>query len=49
MGGDRQGLRDIFVIEASAEVSLTSDVGVVIAQFDLELSQNLPIESRALF
>ena len=40
MGGDRQGLREIYVIKASAGVSLTSDGGVVIAQFDLEFAEN---------
>ena len=30
LGGDRPGLREIYVIESSAWVSLTSDGGVVI-------------------
>ena len=33
--GDRRGLREIYVIDSSAGVSLTSDGGVVVAQFDL--------------
>ena len=31
LGGDRRGLREIYVIESSAGVSLTSDGGVVIS------------------
>ena len=31
MGGDRRGIREIYVIESSAGVSLISDGGVVIA------------------
>ena len=40
LGGDSWGLREIYVIEASAGISLTSDVGVVIAQFDLVFSES---------
>ena len=35
MGGDRRWLREVYVIEASDGVSLTSDGGVVVTQFDL--------------
>ena len=31
LGGDRRGLREIYVIESSAGVSLTSDGGVIIS------------------
>ena len=31
LGGDRQGLREIYVIESSSGVLLTSDGGVIIA------------------
>ena len=31
LGGNRQGLREIYVIESSAGVSFTSDGGVVIS------------------
>ena len=34
LGGDRRGLRDIYVIESSAGVSFTSDGGAGIAQLD---------------
>ena len=40
MGGDRRGLREIYVIEASTGVLLTSDGGVVIAQFELYFTEN---------
>ena len=40
MGGDRRGIREIYAIEASAGVLLTSDIGVVIAQFDLPFAEN---------
>ena len=40
LGGDRRVLREIYVIEASSGVSLTSDGGVGIAQFDLEFTEN---------
>ena len=38
--GDRQGLREIYVIESSAGVSLTSDGGVVIDQLDLAVVEH---------
>ena len=37
LGGDRRRLREIYVIDSSAGVSLTSDGGVVIAQLDLAI------------
>ena len=37
MGGNRQGLREVYVIESSA---LNSDGGVVIAQFYLAFAEN---------
>ena len=40
MGGDRRGLREIYVIDSSAGVSFTSDGGVVIAQLDLTVVEN---------
>ena len=40
LGGNRRGLRDIYVIESSAEVSLTSDGGVVIAQLVLAVVEH---------
>ena len=40
LGGDRQGIRDIYVIESSAGVSLTSDGGVGIAQLDLAVVEH---------
>ena len=41
LGGDRRGLREIYVIEASAGVSLTGYGGVVIAQFELAFTENI--------
>ena len=41
LGGDRRGLREVYVIEASVGVSLTSYGGVVIAQFDLAFAENI--------
>ena len=41
MGGDRRGLREIYLIESSAGVLLTSDGGVGIAQFDLAFAENI--------
>ena len=38
--GDRRGIREIYVIESSAGVSLTSDGGVVIAQLDLAVVEH---------
>ena len=57
LGGNRRGLREIYIIEASAAFLLTSDGGVIITQFDFAfaetavklLSHNWPIEGRALF
>ena len=40
LGGDRRGLREIYVIESSAGVSLTSDGGVGIAQLDLAVVEH---------
>ena len=40
LGGDRRGLREIYVIEASDGVLLTIDGGVDIAQFDLAFAEN---------
>ena len=40
LGGNRRGLREIYVIESSAGVSLTSDGGVVIAQLDLAVVEH---------
>ena len=40
LGGGRQGLREIYVIESSAGVSLTSDGGVVISQLDLAVVEH---------
>ena len=40
LGGYRRGLRDIYVIEYSAGVSLNSDGGVVIASLDLAVVEN---------
>ena len=40
LGGDRRGIREIYIIEASAGVSLTSDGGVIIAQFDLAFAED---------
>ena len=36
-----RGLREIYVIEASAGVYFTSDGGVVISQFDLAFAENI--------
>ena len=41
LGGDRRGLRYIYIIESKSGVSLTSDGGVVIAQFDLAFAENI--------
>ena len=41
LGGNRRGIREIYIIEGSAWVSLTSDGGVVIAQFDLSFAENI--------
>ena len=57
LGDNRQGLREIYVIESSAGVSFTSDGGVVLLNLTWPsqkiavklLLQNWPIESRALF
>ena len=40
LGGDRRGLREIYVIEYSAGVSLTSDSSVVISQLDLAVVEH---------
>ena len=40
LGGDRRGLREIYVIESSDGVLLTSDGGVVIAQLDLAVVEH---------
>ena len=40
LGGNRWGIRETYVIEASAGVSLTSDDDVVIAQFNLAFAEN---------
>ena len=40
LGGDRQGIREVYVIEASDGALLTSDGGVVITQFDLAFAKN---------
>ena len=40
LGGNRQGLREVYVIEAIVGVSLTSDGGVIIAQFELAFAEN---------
>ena len=40
LGGNRRGLREIYVIESSAGVSLTFDGGVVIAQLDLAVVEH---------
>ena len=40
LGGDSQGLREIYVIESSAGVSLTGDGGVVIAKLDLAVVEH---------
>ena len=40
LGGDMRGLREIYVIESSAGVSLTSDGGVGIDQLDLAVVEN---------
>ena len=40
LGGNRRGLRDIYVIESTAGVSLTSDGGVGIAQLDLAVVEH---------
>ena len=40
LGGGRQGLREINVIESSAGVLLTSDCGVGISQLDLAVVEN---------
>ena len=40
LGGDRRRLREIYVIQASVGVSLTSDGGVVIAQFVLAFAED---------
>ena len=41
LGGDRQVLREIYVIYSSSEVSFTSDCGVVIAQLYLAVAENI--------
>ena len=40
LGGDRQGISEIYVIESSAGVLLTSDGGVGIAQLDLAVVEH---------
>ena len=40
LGGDRLGIKEIYLIEASAGVSFTSYGGVFIAQFDLAFAEN---------
>ena len=40
LGGDRRGLREIYVIQSSAGVLLTSDDGVGISQLDLAVVEN---------
>ena len=41
LGGNRWGLREIYVIESSSGVSLTSDVGAGIAQLDLAVVEHI--------
>ena len=41
LGGDWRGIREIYVIEPSAGVSLTSDSGVVITQLDLAVVEHI--------
>ena len=41
LAGDRRGLREIYVIDSSARVLLTSDGGVVIAQLDLAVVEHI--------
>ena len=40
LGGNMRGIREIYVIDSSAGVSLTSDGGVVIAQLDLAVVEH---------
>ena len=40
MRGNTWRLREVYVIEASTAVSLTSDGGVVVSQFDLAFAEN---------
>ena len=40
LGGDRRGLREIYVIDSSAGVSLNSDGGVGIAKLDLAVVEH---------
>ena len=40
LGVNRRGFMEIYVIEASAGVSLNSDGGVIIPQFDLDFAEN---------
>ena len=40
LGGNRRGLRDIYVIESSAGVSLTSDGGVVISHLEMAVVEH---------
>ena len=40
LGGHRWGIREIYVIDSSAGVALTSDGGVVISQLDLAVVEH---------
>ena len=40
MGGDTRRLREVYVIDASSGVLLTSDGSVVIAKFDLDFAED---------
>ena len=40
LGGDRRRLREVYVIYASARVSLTSYGGVIIDQLDLAFAED---------
>ena len=40
LGGNRRGLREIYVIDSSDGVALTSDGGVVISQLDLAVVEH---------
>ena len=40
LGGNRRGFREIYIIDSSAGVLLTSDGGVVIAQLDLAVMEH---------
>ena len=40
LGGNRRGLREIYLLDPSSGVALTSDGGVVIAQLDLAVVEH---------